>query len=66
MAERYLVLSGACATSAIASIEEATRVAGVSVDKDRTSRLIVRIVGEVKPRSTPNVDVVMFEDRAHA
>lgn len=62
MAERYLVLPGAHISSAIEDLEEAKRVASVNADKDRSPRLIVRIIGEAKPRNTPNVDVVLFED----
>lgn len=62
MAERYLVLPGALISSALDDLDEAARIASVAADKDRTPRLLVRIVGEAKPRSTPNVDVVMYED----
>ena len=61
MADRFLVLPAATASSALESFDAAERVAGPAVDKDRTPRVIVKIVGEVKPRSLPNVDVVRFD-----
>jgi hypothetical protein len=60
-AERYLVLPSASASSSLESFEAAERLAGPQVDKDRTARVIVKIVGEVKPRALPNVDVVRFD-----
>lgn len=69
MAERYLVLSSAAAMSASdhEDFEAAVRTAGTAVDKDRTQRVIVRVVAEVKPRQQPNVDVVRYdvENEAH-
>jgi hypothetical protein len=68
MADRYLVLTSAAylAASVHDSVDAAALAAGVAVEKDRTQRVIVRVVAEVKPRQAPNVDVVRYDVESEA
>lgn len=64
---RYLVLPLATAYgTGFESFEAAAAAAGKKVDQDRRPHVIVEVVGEARPRVTPNVEVVRFGARAVA
>jgi hypothetical protein len=60
--ERYLVIPSAQLSDALASLDAAIANASRGTDKDRTPRLIVQVVAEVKPRQEPNVTVQRFDE----
>lgn len=59
--DRYLVIPSAQLSDALASLDAAVDKASRGTDKDRTPRLIVQVVAEVKPRQEPNVEVRRFD-----
>lgn len=61
--ERYVVVPDSF-FSAIAlhdSAEAATEAAANAVERDKKARLVVCLMHAVRPRATPNVDVVPFD-----
>lgn len=62
MADRFVVLPLASVMgTSHGDFEAAEAEAGKKVEQDRRPHVIVRIVGEVRPRLVPNVEVVRFD-----
>jgi hypothetical protein len=67
MPKRFVVLPLSAVTgNAFDTIEEAAVLAGRKVDRDGAPHVIVEIVGEVRRRQAPNVELHRFDaETAH-
>lgn len=65
MRDRFVILPLAAVTGIeFEDYETAENAAGKRVDADGRPHVIVRVVGEVRRRTAPNVDVVRFDREA--
>lgn len=65
MLKRFVVLPLSAVTgNAFDTVDEAAVLAGRKVDRDGTPHVIVEIVGEVRRRHAPNVELRRFHAEA--
>lgn len=59
-ADRFVVLPLHAVQSSQATFEAAAEIAGKATDSDGRPHVIVQVVGEVRRRPTPNVDIQRY------
>ena len=64
--ERYVVLQQAVLGTEFADLAAAEANASAAVDKDRGTRVVVKVVSVIRPRMEPNVEIERVQESGDA